>query len=167
MAYATGCDLIEVIDVDIVGDLAQDSREEQTPSAVADLPIVARTLEEASGQVDMALQAGGRYRPDQLAALTGSGLAFLKRIVCTLAISYLFKRRAAPQYLELAKLYHDEAQEYLKALQQGKNLFAIAENQEASVIEHQHLSAVEIDGLNLMPSRMGNFFPSANSRIPR
>jgi hypothetical protein len=153
--------------VDIVGDLAQDGREEQPPSTVADLPIVVRTLEEASGQVDMALLAGGRYRTEQLAALTGNSLAFLKRIVCTLAISYLFKRRAAPQYLELAKMYHDEAQDYLKALQMGKNLFNIEENKTASVIEHQHLSAVEIDGLNLMPSRMGNFFPSANSRTPR
>ncbi len=153
--------------MDIVGDLAQDGREEQPPSTVADLPIVVRTLEEASGQVDMALLAGGRYRTEQLAALTGNSLAFLKRIVCTLAISYLFKRRAAPQYLELAKMYHDEAQDYLKALQMGKNLFNIEENKTASVIEHQHLSAVEIDGLNLMPSRMGNFFPSANSRTPR
>lgn len=165
--YATGQDLIDCFDVDMVGDLAQDSREEQDVSSVPGLPIVGKFLEQASGALEVALIAGGRYRPEQLVALTGVNQAFLKRVVCTIAMSMLFKRRPSQQYLEIAKQFFEESEGYLRALQTGKNLFNIEENKAASTIELQSVSSVEIDNLNLLPSRMSNYFPSSNTRLPR
>lgn len=165
--YATGEDLIECFDVTLVGDLAQDCREEQDPCVVPKLPIVAKFLEQASGSIEVALMAGGRYRPEHLMQLTGVHLAFLKRMVCTVAMAMLFKRRASPAYLDIAKQFQDEADGYLKALRTGERLFDIEENKSASTIELQSIQAVEIENLNLLPSRMSNYFPRSNTRVSR
>lgn len=167
MAYATGCDLVDCYDIELVGDLAQDSREETDQCDVTKLPIVAKILDQASGVIDSALIAGGRYRAEQLLALEGIHLAFLKRMVCTVAMSMLLKRRVDPSYMEMAKLLQEEVDGYLKSLRTGENLFDIAENKSASVIELQTVQAVEIDTLNLLPSRMGNYFPGSQSRVSR
>ena len=167
MAYATGTDLVDCFDVDLLGDLAQDTREPVDPSVVKTLPNVLRMLDQASGEIDVALIAGGRYQPAQLAALTGSSQAHLVRITCTIAIALLFKRRPSAAMLELAKPYYDEKEKYLKDLRSGANLFNIEENKAASVIELQTVTAVEIDTLNLLPTRMGNYFPSSSQRTSR
>lgn len=167
MAYANGTDLAKRFDVGTIGDLCQDCREEQDEYEAVNSPIVLNMLEEASGMVDVALQAGGMYDPAKLALLTGSNLEHLKRVVCTIAMSNLLKRRTSDALLETAKRLDDEAARYLKDLQSGKNVFGIPENKAASVIEHQHVSAAEINNLNLLPSRMGRFFPGTDSRTPR
>ena len=50
MAYATGTDLVDCFDVDLVGDLAQDTREPVDASSVKTLPNVLRMLDQASGE---------------------------------------------------------------------------------------------------------------------
>jgi phage gp36-like protein len=167
MAYATGQDLAIRFDVGTIGDLSQDCREEQDEYDAVNSPVVLKFLEEASGMVDVALQAGGMYDPAKLATLTGSNLEHLKRVVCTIAMSNLLKRRTSDALFEASKHLDEQASQYLKDLQNGKNVFGIPENKVASVIEHQHVSAAEINNLNLLPSRMGRFFPGTDSRTPR
>lgn len=167
MAYATGQDLVDCFDVDFVGDLAQDNREPMDPAAVKLLPNVLRMLEQASGEIDVALIAGGKYSPAQLAALTGNSRAHLVRITCTIAMALLFKRRPSQAMMELAKPFLEEKDGYLEALRKGQNLFNIEENKSAGFIELQTVTAVEIDQLNLLPTRMGNYFPSSSQRTSR
>jgi phage gp36-like protein len=167
MAYATGTDLVDCFDVDLIGDLAQDTREPIEQSAVKTHPNVLRMLEQATGDINVALIAGGRYQPAQLAALTGDSQAHLVRITCTIAMALLFKRRPSAAMIELAKPFKDDRDKYISDLQTGKNLFNIDENKAASVIELQTVSAVEIDTLNLLPTRMGNYFPSNAQRTSR
>ncbi len=167
MAYATGIDLVDCFDVDLIGDLAQDTREPIEPTMVKTHPNVLRMLGQASGEIDTALIAGGRYQPEQLAALTGNSQAHLVRITCTIAMALLFKRRPSQAMVDLAKPFYDDKEKYLKDLRTGQNLFNIAENKAASTIELQTVTAVEIDTLNLLTTRMGNYFPSNSQRTSR
>lgn len=167
MTYATGTDLVDCFDIDLIGDLAQDTREPVDPGVVKTLPNVIRMLDQASGEIEVALISGGRYQPAQLVALTGSSKAHLVRITCTIAMALLFKRRPSQAMVELAKPLYEEKEKYLKDLREGKNLFNIAENRDAAVIDHQTVSAVELDTLNLLTTRMGSYFPSNNQRTSR
>jgi phage gp36-like protein len=167
MAYATGTDLVDCFDVDLIGDLAQDTREPVDASVVTTLPNVLRMLDQASGEIDVALIAGGRYQPAQLALLTGSSQSHLVRITCTIAMALLFKRRPSQAMLELAKPLYEEKEKYLKDLRTGVNLFNIEENKAASVIDLQTVTALEIDTLNLLPTRMSPYFPSSDQRTSR
>lgn len=167
MTYATGTDLVDCFDIDLIGDLAQDTREPVDPGVVKTLPNVIRMLDQASGEIEVALISGGRYQPAQLVALTGSSKAHLVRITCTIAMALLFKRRPSQAMVELAKPLYEEKEKYLKDLREGKNLFNIAENRDSAVIDHQTVSAVELDTLNLLTTRMGSYFPSNNQRTSR
>ena len=167
MAYATGTDLVDCFDVDLIGDLAQDTREPIEASTVKTHPNVLRMLGQASGEIDTALIAGGRYQPSQLASLTDSSRDHLIRVTCTIAMALLFRRRPSQAMAELAKPFYDDKEKYLKDLRTGQNLFNIAENKAASVIELQTVTAVELDTLNLLTSRMGNYFPSNDQRTSR
>lgn len=167
MAFATAEDLMKRFDVGVIGDLCQDCRTEADEYDISKSKIVAMVLEEASGQFEIAVQAGGRYTLDQMASLTGSQAEHRKRIECTIAMANLFKRRTSDALLDLAKRLDEESTAYLKRLQTGENVFGFPENIQASVLEHDHVSAATIESLNLLPARMGRFFPRTASRTPR
>jgi phage gp36-like protein len=167
MAYATGEDMVKLYDIDLVGDLAQDTREPVNQPAVKSLPNLLHVLELATGEIDVALIAGGKYSPDQLAILTTSSKAHLVRVTCAIAMALLFERRPSQAFMEMAKMFQEKADRYLKYLRNGTNLFNIEENKAASTIELQTVTAVEIDSLNLLPTRMSSFFPGNNQRTAR
>lgn len=165
MAYATGNQLIQRFDVDMVGDLATDDREGLDRSAVATHPNVLTALDDASGEIDVSLQAGGRYTAAQLASLTGNSLSHLVRITCAVAMACLFERRAG-EYPEKAEAIAKVARGHLESLRRGENVFGLPEITASGVIDLATPDTIQIDALNLLPSRMARYFPGTAQRQP-
>jgi len=165
-AYATGDNLIARYDVDMVGDLATDNRDELDRALVPDHPNVEAALLDASGEIDTALLAGGRYTPTQLAELTGNTLNHLIRITCDIALANLVQRRPDRMNKELADAYRKTADAWLEKLRKGENVFGIIEPT-AGTIDVATVQAVEIENLRLLPGRMSPYFPGTAQRTPR
>lgn len=166
-AYATGANLVERYDVDLIGDLAQDTREDMEREAVATHPNVLAALLDASGDVDASMLAGGRYTPTQLSTLSGNSLNHLIRITCAIAMALLIERRPDRVNLELAEGLRKPAKAHLEALRRGENVFGIQEVIESGTIDLATVSTVDINNLNLLPGRMPRYFPGTAQRTPR
>lgn len=166
-AYATGSDLIARYDVDLIGDLATDDRETQDRDSVASNVKVATALADASGEVEVAMQAGGRYTVAQLQSLTGNSANHLKQIVCGLAMAALYRRRPEAARRETIEDLTRDSREAIKSLRRGENVFGIVEHIDASVPELTGPSAIDIESRNDLSVRMNRYFPSPASRLPR
>lgn len=161
MSYATPADLIARYDSRDVGDLADDTGSQV---AVADLPTdpnVLASLADASGDIDSALRAGNRYTTDDLAGLSGNSLSKLKRVVCDIAMAYLYGRRPAHNP-ERLKAFEERAHAALERLRKGENIFDLDETADAGVIDHEYPTAASIDKLNLIRDRVHNYYPGRN-----
>lgn len=165
-AYATGADLVQRYDVDILGDLATDDREELDREVVPTHPNILAALLDASGEVDVALLSGGRYTPDQLANLTGNTKNHLVRITCAAAMALMCERRPDRVNLELAEAYRKTAKGHLEQLRRGENVFGIPAVVDAGSIDVVTVEAISIENLNLLPARMPRYFPGTEQRTP-
>lgn len=166
-AYATGDDLIARYDIDLVGDLATDDRETLLREDVADNARVVTAIEDASGEVEVALTAGRRYSVEQLSALTGNTANHLKQIVCALAVAALHRRRPESAKEEFIQSLTKDAREAVQALRRGENVFGLDEALNAGVVEATGPSALQIRNRNGITERMGRYFPATDSRLPR
>lgn len=166
-AYATGSDLIARYDVDLIGDLATDDRETLDRDLVADNVKVATALADASGEVEVAMQAGGRYTVENLQTLAGNSQNHLKQIVCGLAMAALYRRRPEAARRETIEDLTRDSREAIKSLRRGENVFGIVANIEATVPDIVGPSAIDIESRNDLSFRMNRYFPSPASRLPR
>lgn len=174
MAYASASDLIARFDTQIVGDLITDDdpttelRDRPGQAEILASDVVAAMLDDASGRVEVAMNSGGRYTPAQLAALTGHGLAHLKRIVCAIAIALLFERRPERVNQEIAERYREQSDKYILSLQKGENLFGLADQTDvsASLISTAGPTAIDLQTRNLLDERMHRHLPPGASRLP-
>ena len=153
--------------MDQVGDLATDEREELDRAAVPTHPNVLAALLDASGEIDAAMMAGGRYTPDQLAGITDNTKNHLIRITCAIAMASLIERRPERASQELAESYRKTARGYLEPLRRGENVFGIQAVVDSGTIAVETVQAVSIENLNLLPSRMSAYFPGTDQRTPR
>lgn len=166
MELATGDDLVSRFDVRLIGDLATDTGSTLPVVDVASHPNVLMALEDAMGEMVVALQVGGRYSESDLTDLTGYNLAHAKRINCDIAMALLIKRRpivGEEQAKEIAK----QSREHLKRLSDGENVFGIPAVVESGTLELTAPSSVDITNLNLLTERMSRFFPDTGQRMPR
>jgi phage gp36-like protein len=131
-AYASANDLMAYHDARQIGDWCEDGGAILSPASIATDANVAAALLRASGEVEMACFAGGRYAPSDLQALTGASQAALKGLVCDLAFWHLGKRRV-PDPSKIAG--YKEAREMLDALREGKLIFGLQEAADAGVME--------------------------------
>lgn len=166
-AYATGAQLVERYDIDLIGDLTQDNREDLDREAVATHPNVLAALLDATGEVDAALLSGGMYTPEQLAGLTGNTINHRIRITCAIAMALLVERRPEKVSMELAEMIRKSSRAHLELLRKGVNVFGIPAVIGSGALELATVSAVEIDNLNLLPGRMSRYFPGTAQRTPR
>lgn len=166
-AYATGANLVERYDIDQVGDLATDDRDELDRALVPTNANVLAALLDASGEIDTALLAGGRYTPAELAALTGNTVNHLIRITCDIAFANLIQRRPDRLNKELADAYRKTASGWLEKLRRGENVFGIQTVIDSGQLDIVTVQAVEIENLNLLPGRMAPYFPGTAQRTPR
>ncbi len=154
-AYATIADFLARCDVNTVAQLLSDTKVPLTAAQVAVSATLTDLLQEASGEVEASATVGQRYRIDlnatppinDLAALTGNSARYLAGMVCTLALGKLYDRRPSrkqeePQSCKIAR-------EKLLALEEGKAVFGLIENQEAGNLQ------ITIDSPAVVQQRRG------------
>lgn len=164
-SYAAPSDLFARKRVNTVNDLVNDDGVRQSRIDLATNPNLTTALADASGAIDAALLVGKLYTTAQLEAFAGNSLSHLKRICCDIAWAYLLERN--PTDPDEAEKYRKLAANYLKALENGENVFgAVTENVEAGVPTIDGPSAVDYSRLNLIPDRTRNYYPSRGSRLP-
>lgn len=164
MSYATPADFLKRKDARTLGQLASDSNSTVDPTSLLTDPNLQAALDDASGDIDAALLAGGRYSTADLAGLTGNSAALLIRLTVEVAMAFMWKRRP---YLnsEAADQAIEDAEEALAKFSSGKNIFNIAAVIEAGLPEITGASTVQLQNLNMIAYRCrGNFYPAA--RLP-
>jgi hypothetical protein len=81
-------------------------------------------IADAQGDVEAALMVSGRYSAADLSGLTGNSLSLLKRIICEIAIAYLYERK--PFYRsDRLEAYSKAKEGHLERLRSGVNVFNI------------------------------------------
>jgi len=165
-AYATGDDLILRYDVDLVGDLATDNRRSLDREEIPSHAVVISALSEASGQVNSAMIVGGAYTPSQLSSLTGIDRDYLAGLVCDLAMLRLFMRRpeATPSYADDLR---NRVAELLEALRRGRNIFNLPATVDATILDVDGPTPVDLRDRNSLTERMGRYFPHPAARLPK
>jgi phage gp36-like protein len=157
MAYATSADLSARFDERVLKDLASD-----TGTAVSDLSAddnVTAALSDASGLINTAIASpSSHYTATQLEAMTGDDLAYLKRIVCSLAMAYLLGRRPE-KYGDDYKSITEHAMEVVDQLRRGLFVFNISDAKDAGLPSVDGLTVTQYQDLNLIPERVRNFYP--------
>ena len=160
-SYADGDDLLARADANVIADLCQDSGVRPARDELAANPIVLVALADASGKVDVSIRRGGRYTSDDVTGLSGNSLAHLKRVVCTIAMSYLFRRRPG-LYSDLAKSFQEESTAYVEALSDGHDIFDVDDAQAAAHPKFSGPLLVHQSHLNqLLPDRAARYYPVA------
>lgn len=157
--YVLPFDLAERFDERDIQQLVIDDNSDGGVIDVTTNPRVAVALDDAEGEVIAALRRGGRYEAAQLAALTGPDLAYLKRIVCEIAMVHLMRRR--PTFSpDVLKVYETIRQNHLKDLQAGNSILTDDEPlaTDAGQVSNEGPTVQQWDNLNLWRDR-ANYFP--------
>jgi phage gp36-like protein len=154
-----GNDLIARKDVRVIADLLSDSGSPVSESAVPTHAKVVVALEDAEGEVVGNLQAFGRYTTAELALLTGSAQAFLKRVISEIAMINLIVRRPDLSAEDLER--HEKIRtQWLDRLQNGTMIFATDDTDDsASRASVDGATLGEFHKLNLMRDR-SRYFPN-------
>ncbi len=167
--YATAADLVKRYDIDVVGQLATDDRVRLLRDDVLSHPNVETALEDACGEFDVRCRVGNRYSADDLAALDDHSQSHLKRIVCVIAMSFLFRRRPGV-HSEMAKAIREEADEWLRRLSTGEDVFGLdadTSHRDASVPQLSGPTTIQIENRNFLAARMApRTMPSIFERQP-
>lgn len=143
-AFATTRQLTQLVDWRIVADCVSDTPGRVSRRAVRDAShpagaVVAQLLLQATGQVLMKAQAGGKYTPADLAALTGAGAAALVGLVCGTALLLTVGRRTATADLAKRVPLAAEAKETLEAIRKGEAVFGLLEPTQAAAMDASEL----------------------------
>lgn len=164
MAYADPSDLIARFDRRDIADLASDTGIPVT--ALATDPKILAALSDASGRINSCVMVSGMYTAADLASLTGDDLAYLKRLTCVLAISYLLGNRIA-RYGEALEKLVEKSEQDLELIRQGKNLFNLDAQKEAGLPSIDGPSIVQYRGLNLLRDRAKGYYPARKLPLGR
>lgn len=93
MSYAVPSDFLARYDNNRLGQLVRDDGTAASSTDLLTDPNLQAMLDDASGMIDAACLAGGKYFPADLTGLTGTGKALLLRLNCDLAYGLLVLRR--------------------------------------------------------------------------
>ncbi len=86
-------------------------------------------LMDCSGEIEASALLGGKYSPTDLQSLTGAGLAYLKRLICDIAIGRCYERRPGTNPWAQATL---TARQLLNAIASGEAIFGTQQAVDAS-----------------------------------
>lgn len=162
--YVTVPEFLKRFDPRDVGDLASDNAKQVTEvELVAGNENLAVCILDASGDIDSALLAGGKYTTDELEGLAGNALAKLRRMCSEITMSYLLDRRPdfSPERMEL---YDKVRSRHLEKLRRGENVFNLADHVTAGAVSVDGPTTQKYDDLNLMRDRVRNYYPER--RLP-
>lgn len=164
MAYpATVANLLDRKDARTIGDLVADDGDQVSRSELLDTNhygngIVQACLDDAQGDLQASILAGGRYDADDFAELTGADLAYLLRIQCELAMYYLIVRRPEANQ-KLLEYYAKLRETILEPLRTGENVLNDAESIEAGKPSLETPTLVEWQQLGQVRDRSDRYFP--------
>ena len=162
---ATVQDLIDRFDRNLLADLARDDGTAETNLATN--PRIAAALQGASGEVRSAILQGKRYSLEELQSLGEDDQAYLKDLVCGLALLRLAAARVTTIGEESWRALRDDVREKLKELASGERIFATAAAQEAGLPKADGPLLVEMQRLNLLVDRCEGYYPHRGERWPR
>lgn len=164
MSYADPSDLACRFDEQTLKDIASDTGE-PVADITGDTNILA-ALEDASGEVDAALQVAKTYSAADLAALTGNSLGLLKRIVCEKAMVFLLARRPEKFASDFFEAMYKRSEDYLERIRSGTRVFDVDNNKDAGLPTLDGPHTVDWQNLNLITARTRNFYPNYKERLP-
>ena len=163
MAYATYSDMEDRFDTNVLKDLVSD-----TGTAATTLSGNARieaALADASGLINTALSVpASAYTIAELEGLTGDDLAYLKRLICGLAMGYLLGRRPEKYGADFKEIT-DRAHDVLLQIRKGELVFNVETSKTAGLPETGGMTHTEYQDLNLWRDRVKHFYPTRG--LPR
>lgn len=163
MSYATPADLIARKSPSTIAALVSDTDEESSEAELATDAKVLAALASASGAVEAALLQGGRYSVVDLTALSANASAYLKQMVCDIAMAYLFARKPLHRQ-EDYKAALELQDTYLERLRIGKNVFNIDANIDAGTPSYSAPTVAGIENLNLIvDAARSHYYPARRS----
>lgn len=131
MLAVTGSDLAKRFDVRDIQELVVDDNSDASIIDITTDAIVAEMLNDARGEVVAALRRSGRYNDEDLEALQDENAAYVKRIVCEIAMLHLLRRR--PRFSPgLLEAYEKIRTGHLKDLQDGNSILSPSDEAEAA-----------------------------------
>ena len=162
-SYADPSDLVSRYDVRTIGELATDDEQVLSRTAIVNHVNVLTALKAASGRVEAALRHGDRYSIEDLTGLTDNSQEHLKDIVCAIAMTRLLRRRPGC-FIELMSSVAAEAEDYLKQLSSGYEVFSIQAHVEAGLMDDKGNGNAENVSLlnqrnNLSDNMIARMFP--------
>lgn len=157
----TARDMIDRYDFRMLARLCFDDDDKHTRDELQNnSPILLAALSDAFGELKAAVSVAGMYDMKQIDRLTPESLALAKRIVCELALSFLYSRRGG-EARETVKELRDSAEEYLDRLRKGERLFSIRSSDEKEKAGQPSLVAptvVQLHNLNGIVHRVSAYF---------
>lgn len=162
----TARDMIDRYDSRMLARLCFDDDAKHGQGELYESNILSAALADAYGELKAAVSVAGMYDMEQLDRLTDESLALAKRVVCELALSFLYSRRGG-EARETVKELRDSAEEYLDRLRKGERLFSIRESDEKekagrpSLVEPTVLQLVNLNGVT---QRARTYFGGVASR---
>ncbi len=123
-----------------------------------------KILLDCSGEIEASALIGGRYRPEDLQALTGASAAYLKRIVADLAIGRCYERR--PQQNPWAQATAT-ARQLLNAIASGESIFGTEQAASASLLEITADTVPAVESRNGVVQELTGYFGSRTYRHGR
>lgn len=161
---ASVSDLLTRWDQRLLADLAGDSG--QPVENLQSNPRILAALHGASGQVRSAVLKGRRYSLEELENLSEDDAAYLKDIVCGLAILRLAACRVSTIGSEVWQALRKDLQEQLDALERGERIFASPAALEAGLPQTDGPRLVDYQQLNLLVDRCWGYYPARATDLP-
>jgi hypothetical protein len=152
-------------DLRLVGDLCSDTGVRVTAGALSTDPNLAAALLDASGLLEAAVTAAGRYQPSDLVTLlatSSAGQALVYRLLKSYTILMLWDRRpeAAP-YPER----HAWAEQMMADLHSGERTLPFLESQQAGLLTDYKETPLDVENRNLTTFEARRFYGRQNNRF--
>ena len=160
-------DMTARYDVRMLLRLSFDDDQKHYESELAGSPIFQAAIEDAYGELKAAITVAQMYTPEQLERLTPESLALAKRLVCELALAFLYSRRGG-EGRETVQTLRQSVEEYLDRLRKGERLFSIVEStakEEAGQPDLVAPTALQLRNLNGITHRANVYFGNVASRL--
>jgi phage gp36-like protein len=150
-------DLLDRWDRRLIAQLARDDGQPEQ-NLESNRRILA-ALKGAEGQVRSAILKGRRYTLEELENLEPEDLAFLKDIICSLAMLRLAACRVNTLGSQLYESLREQTTEILKQLESGELIFATKAAQDAGLPRTEGVSLVDVYRQNLLVDRCVRYYP--------
>lgn len=157
-SFATPEEFLARYDVRLVSDLISDAG---APSVnAASDPNLQAVLDDATGAINAAVYVGNRYTPDQMANLSDTAAAFIRRLCCDLALIYLKRRRGRFDPEKDGALLK-EVNQTLQSIKAGDNLLLLEDQSQApaSVVELVRPQLIGVKRSTSIRASTRNYYP--------